>query len=179
MDSAPRCFGFLSNADSLCLADLTANDWLGKADAVSRGLLQSGNVKAFLCKDSSTCNNALANVTYFFAVAGDTTKGGASFTTDGSGRGPQNNADWSGTNHFDGSKEYWTGRTGGGIPDLWPTLPTGGSWAGTLCNTGGWASNSSGHSGAYGSSNDTDAGRWHQGNATCNTTRRLVCFVHP
>jgi hypothetical protein len=165
--------GGIAGADAKCLDDLTNNDWMGKADAVSRGLLNGANVKAFLC-----CNNALPNVEYFFAVSGDDTKGGASFTTDALGQGPGNTQNWAGTNYFDGAKEYWAGRNFG-TATAWSTT-AGGSAVTQRCST--WTVNSSvtpTNGGYVGASNGTGVDRWGASLIACNLTRRLVCFVHP
>lgn len=161
-----------SNADALCLADLTANDWMGKTDAQARGLLDSSHVRGFLCS-KSTCNQALANTEYFFAVSGDPAKGGASFTTDETGMGPNNAADWSGASYFDGNKSYWTGRTdwSGGI--LWGNGHPDGNYN---CNNWG----SPGVTARIGESSHTDEARWHHSSRACNSElHHLVCFVHP
>jgi hypothetical protein len=169
--------GGLSGADAKCLSDLTANDWMYKSDAQSRGLLDAAHVKAWLVAYNSA-NNAVAGVTYTFAVSGDATKGGATFVTDSNGLGPGNAQDWSGTNYFDGYKEYWTGRDTGDTATLWGTGWTG---AGTSLCYGGldWDTNSSGVTGRQGISSATDKTRFNHSTPTCDQTRRLVCFVHP
>lgn len=169
--------GSTTGADAKCLTDLTANDWLNKSDASSRGLLDSTHVKAWI--SGSSVNNALANVTYTFAVSGDNTKGGATFVTDSNGRGPGNTQNWSGTNYFDGYKEYWTGRDMGDTATLWGT----GSFdSDSFCFNGasGWSTNaSSPNKGKQGISSATDKNRFNHSKVACNLTRRLVCFVHP
>lgn len=67
--------GGIQSADSFCLNELTTYDWRGKANAQSRGLLNSTNVKAWLCSGSS-CQNLNAWQIYQFAVANDPDKGG-------------------------------------------------------------------------------------------------------
>lgn len=161
-----------AGADAKCLSDLTANDWLGKADAVSRGLLNSVNVRAFICPNS--CRRGVTGITYKFAVSGENTKGGASFVSDSNGDGPNNSQNWSGTNYFDGYKEYWAGYAGtselvsddGGVH--------GSSW---YCDT--WTNGTSGQTGGGGLSDSTTKGRWQGIRPTCDLEKRLVCWVHP
>lgn len=168
--------GGLSGADAKCLSDLTANDWMYKSDAQSRGLLDAAHVKAWLISYDSA-NNAMAGITYTFAVSGDATKGGATFVTDSNGLGPGNAENWSGTNYFDGYKEYWTGRDVGGTATLWGT---GRLDSDSMCyDTGGWTTNGSWRKGRQGISSATDETRFNHSQPTCDQTRRLVCFVHP
>jgi len=164
----------LEAADQLCLTDLTNNDWKGKADASARGLISAANVKAFLCRNG-TCNQAAPNETYYFAVSGDATAGGASFTTDGSGLGPGNSQNWAGINYFKGFKEYWTGRDTDN--DL--------SWMGShatngyeRCGFSGFLS-STGERGRIGISNGTDDDRWSARVVPCEDEYKLICFVNP
>jgi hypothetical protein len=101
--------GGRAGANATCLTELTTNTgWKGYSTANANGQLVSSKVFAFLC-DSSTCNNLTASTTYFFANAGNSSAGGASFTTDGSGLGPNDSADWSAANYFGGFYSYWTG----------------------------------------------------------------------
>lgn len=86
----------LSGADATCLSDLTANDWMGKGSA---GTLTAARVKAFLC-DDTTCNNLASSTQYYFARSSVPATGGASFTTDGTGRGPGDTNIWSGATRF-------------------------------------------------------------------------------
>ncbi len=161
--------GGMAGANAKCLADLTANDWLGKATST----VDATHVFAFICPNI-TCNNPLPNTTYNFAVSGDVTKGGASFTVDASQRGPGNNIAWTGTNYFDGIKEYFTGRSWSGTTSWWH-LPS--SDNNNNCNS--WTSNSAIVTGRYGNSNNTDHVRWGQWGPTCDIPKHLLCFVHP
>ena len=103
--------GDLSGADSKCLTDLTTNTgWKGYSDANVRGLLTSGNVHAFLC-NGSTCNNLNASASYLFADANNSGNGGASFTTDGSGVGPNDYCELVGSQLFR-RKLFLLGRQG-------------------------------------------------------------------
>lgn len=163
--------GGLVGANAKCLADLTTYDWMGKTDATTRGIVTASKVRAWLCQ-YTTCNNAIFGTEYFFAVAGDNTKGGASFTADGSGVGPGNTQNWSGTNYFDGAKTYWTGRSNGGT-----TTWTGGNGNSLLNCTGFGATTNDGY---YGNAASTGSFRW-SGTilAACTNVNRLVCFVDP
>src|SRR5206468_213933 len=77
----------------------------------SNGQLVSSHVHAFLCTGSS-CRNLQPSTTYYFANAGagSGAKGGASLTTDGSGLGPNDSANWAGASYFGTSASYWTDR---------------------------------------------------------------------
>lgn len=162
--------GNIAGADSKCLTDLTDNDWLNKADAVSRGLLNSTKVRAFLC-DNNTCINAVSGATYTFAVSGAPTIGGASFNIDMAGQGPGNTQIWSGTNYFGTAAEYWAGRATGSA-DLWPLNP------GSSAHCSNW-SQSSGYTGIYGLANTANAGRWNFSSMSCAAVKKLICLVHP
>lgn len=166
--------GGLSGADATCLTNLNAQPWLGKSDAQSRGLLTASKVKAFLC-DNTTCNNANASTTYRFARAGSATVGGASFTTNASGLGPNNSGRWSGATYFNNTLLYWTNR------DQLPSDNV--TWAGTSAGASNtclnWTTGSSATSGNFGSADFTNANRWYTTGQTCNVNLRLVCFVHP
>lgn len=164
--------GGLSGADAKCLTDLTDNDWLNKADAVSRGLLNGTKVKAFLCS-SSTCQNVIAGAHYTFAASGAPSIGGASFTADISSRGPGNTQNWSGVNYFGTAAEYWTGRAAGAA-DLWSTTEDGNN----RCY-GNWSVGTSGYGGGYGVANAVNGARWQNGSAGCTAVKKIICLVHP
>lgn len=169
--------GGLPGADAKCLSDLTNNDWMGKADAISRGMLANGNIHAFQCAGSA-CNSAMANVKYFFAVSGDPAAGGAHFTTDGTGLGPGNTQNWSGSNYFNGAKNYWSVRENVST-SLWTNTSSGGN-GNNKCNN--WASSSADYptfGGNIGQSNSIGISRWNSSPVACDSQRRLVCFVHP
>lgn len=167
--------GDLSGASATCLTELTTNTgWFGYSTANSRGELISAKVKAFLC-DSGGCNNLTASTTYFFANAGNSSAGGASFTTDGSGFGPNDNADWAAANYFGAAADYWMTRVS--------TSST--QWS----NTTAWNSNNfacqnvwsltGGQVGIIGNSSNTTSLRWSVGNVTCNNYVHLICYVNP
>ena len=164
--------GGIAGANAKCLSDLTANDWMGKADAVSRGMLDNENVKALMCRTS--CQTALSNVTYYFAVSGDNTKGGASFTTDSAGSGTGDAANWSGSTYFDGTKSYWTGLNASSATLWTSTSNHGGTW---YCSS--WNDGTSGTTGEDGTSNSTGITRWENSKPTCDNVRNLICMVHP
>ena len=169
--------GGLSGANSTCLTELTTNTgWKGYSTANGNGQLISGKVKAFLC-DGSSCNNLTASTTYFFANAGNSAAGGASFTTNSSGFGPGDNADWAAANYFGGTYFYWSMMGGTSSTTLW----TGASAINNTnfaCNT--WSSSSSGSSGFFANSAATDYNRWdNNNNYPCNNTYHLICFVNP
>ncbi len=169
--------GGRSGANATCLTDLTTNTgWRGYSTANSRGQLISSKVFAFLC-DSSTCTNLNASTTYFFANAGNSSAGGASFTTDGSGDGPNDSADWGAANYFGGSYPYWTANTGNSTT-AWGTTTNGSS---ALCNAGGvaWSGNGSYLGGQVGLSANTGSARWLADAYGCQSSINLICFVNP
>lgn len=167
--------GGLSGANAKCLADLTTHDWLGKGDAVANGQLDAGHVRAFLCAGSGTCQSTYPNTTYYFAVSGAPTRGGASFTTDGAGRGPVNNVNWFGTNYFDGLKTYWANRNIDNTP-VWSAAAS----ASSVLHCSTYSSASAADRGAIGESSNADGRRWNTGAGviSCDQTHRLICMVH-
>lgn len=184
-------------ANALCLTDLTTNTgWRGYADANARGILTSGKVRAFICDQYVGCNQLNANTTYYFADANDTTHGGESFTTDGSGLGPNYQRDWSLSNYFGSAYRYWVGGSDAGYAGS-NTQWGYGLWAaGVHCGTGfgSWNSSSSGMSGCAGVAGAMGRGGNGAytaeyggyaacvdgtGGDTCNQSDHLVCFVNP
>ncbi len=165
--------GGKSGADADCLSDLTANDWMGKTDANSRGLLISSKVKAFLCIGSG-CEMPHPSTRYFFAVSGDNTNGGAYFDADASGYAPNNAYSWSAPNYFGTGALYWTGLYGGSDDAFFINNPDGSNW-----RCGDWTSSSSGDGGTGGDGSTTNRNRWTGNANTCDQTLRLICFVHP
>ena len=102
--------GGLSGADSTCLTDLTTNTgWQGYSTAHSNGQLVASKVHAFLC-DASTCNNLMPLTNYYFANAGNSSAGGAYFTTNSSNVGPNDSNSWAAANYFFGTYSYWMNR---------------------------------------------------------------------
>lgn len=170
--------GGLSGADSKCLTELgtTYTSWRGYSAANTAGQITAQKVKAFLCDDYN-CNNLMPLTTYYFAYANDGTPGGASFTTDATGRGPNNSTAWSAANYFSGTYSWWSGRqddTGSGLDPLqWYNV------SGGYSCYGGWSSSSVSYDGIIGNTSTTDSHRWWSTNGKCNTSNRLICFVNP
>ncbi len=191
--------GSLAAADAKCLTDLTTNTgWRGYPDANSRGILTSGHVHALLCSDQGgqTCNEPSANTTYFFADANNVNHGGANFTTDGTGLGPNDSADWGASDHFGAYYTYWMDRgfSGTNYDTQWgsgnnsPNNDCGSSAADT------WSHATNGYSAyvAYTSfvepngDNVGSVSRWwdwnghaSNGTATCDQQLNLICYVNP
>ncbi len=167
-------FGGLAGANALCLTKLKSTDWMGKSSAT----LNSKTVKAFLCTDEVTdpsmCGDLKPNEEYSFAVMGAPGAGGAKFTTDGTGRGPGDSANWSGGTYFGGNYTYWSNRKTTGTATLWPND------AGGILSCVDWTSTSGAQWGGVGTSNNTNANRWTGSSPACNsTTPRYICVVHP
>src|SRR5262249_3990701 len=111
--------------------------------------------------------------TYFFAKVGDASAGGASFTTDTSGIGPNDAANWGAANYFSGLYYYRTGASWGGST----SSPWSGSSDGNTC--GGMSTGSSGALGVYGLSTTVDTHRWAFQNTSCDISQPIICFVNP
>jgi hypothetical protein len=167
----------LSCADALCLSDLTTNTrWRGYSTANSNGQLVAAKVHSFLCTNPA-CTNLMPLATYVFPNGGDSSAGGASFTTDASGVGPNDSADWSAANYFNGTYTYWTGNASNSAT-TWGTANSGTIF--NACDAGGqfWLGGS-GQSGSFGQSANTNGNRWIAAAATCNNSYQLICFVNP
>ncbi len=168
--------GGLAGANAACLTELTTTNtsWMGYAAANSAGQLIASKVKAFLC-DNSTCTNLTPLATYYFAVAGESGSGGASFTTDATGLGPGDSTIWSAANYFNGARTYWTGRDTTSS-SLWSnTTP-----ANNYYSCANWADNGgSGWSAIYGNSSSTIDNRWRTTGSPCGSPRSLICAVNP
>jgi hypothetical protein len=170
--------GDLAGADAKCLTEIgtTYTGWMGYSAANSNGQLISSKVHAFLC-DASACNTLMPVTTYYFANAGNSSAGGASFTTDINGIGPNDSADWSAANYFSGTYTYWTDNLGS-TSTAWGTAALGGGSSGG-CYGNGW-NNSAAYLGYTGMSGYTNASRWTEGSApTCDNSYHLICFVNP
>ena len=164
--------GGLSGADATCLTDLTTNTgWKGYSTANSNGLLTSSHVHAFLC-GLSTCNTLTPLATYVFANAGDSSAGGASFTTDSNGDGPNDSANWSAANYFNGTYTYWTANSGN-TSTAWSTVGNSNLYA----NCNGFST--TGVNGITGQSGYTNGSRWDANDLLCSTTYNFICFVNP
>lgn len=168
--------GGRSGANQKCLDDLTDNDWMGKADAVSRGLLSADKVRVFLCTASgyAACNHMLPGVSYVFAASGFPTHGGAVFGTDSSRLGPGDNENWAGINYFGLDARYWTNRS--------TTSTTQWASGGQLSAAAATCSSFTSESGTArpGWSNATTSARWNSvPDLECSVTANLICVVHP
>ena len=172
--------GGRDGADAKCLTELTTNtNWMGYATALSNGQLIAWKVRAFICDHrgggGEECLNLAPSATYYFAYAGDVTKGGAGMTMDGNGLGPNNNANWSDATHFGGSYGYWSDRTFGSDTVWGDNLQSTGADCGDA-----WVDGTSGANGFAPNTNNTDANRWYLGTfAACNVPQHLVCIVNP
>jgi hypothetical protein len=170
--------GNVSAIHATCLSDLTAHtDWKGFADAHARGLLVAANVRAFIC-GTPHCTSLLPSRMYAFANAGNAAAGGATFTTDSSGGGPGDDADWSDAAHFGATTPYWSDRLYG-TDTLWG-LDT---WSSTAdCSTAApWDTGTNAKSGGLGYPDQEGTGRWYPTSTVvgCATAAHLVCYVNP
>ena len=173
--------GDLAGADTKCLTELTTNTgWKGYAAANAGGILTASNVHAFLCDPNGTspCNNPVANTTYYFADANNSTHGGNRFTTDNGGVGPNDSADWSSASHFGATYTYWSDRTIGS-DTAWGI--NGWSTTGGCSTAGAWDTGTNAKTGAAPLTNNTDVYRWYGAgnNIACNNTEHLICYVNP
>jgi hypothetical protein len=181
--------GGVSGANTKCLTELQTYNFKGKASAT----VDASHVKAFICDEESNagaggvCNNLNASTRYNFAVAGNTALGGASFVTDGTGRGPGNSGtgtNWDVSDTYFGTANagalWWSGRTTSspGTASLWPNVSDNvycSNWSTSTSTTGG---NTTGK-GLAGALNATNANRWGDGYYGCANTYRLICLVNP
>jgi hypothetical protein len=169
--------GGVAGANASCLSDLTANDWMGKAAAVAAGQLVAGKVRALLVNMlGGTPQIGLPLTTYYFARSGAPAVGGANFTTDSLGRGPNNTIAWSAYNYFGIAEYYWTHFTADNYNDnQWAEYAP--SCCAQPCS--GWTTASPGQTGGVGYSGSYNARRWSWLSSSCDVPSRLVCFVHP
>ena len=176
--------GSLAAADAQCLTELgtTHTGWKGYTTANANGQIVSSKVHAFLC-DTGTCNNLMPQTTYYFANAGNSAAGGASFTTDAAGFGPYDGTSWAGATYFSGTYNYWSNRTNSSCWDS--SAFGGGPGQSTNAACGTWNSASSGSTGVSGNSAQTDWKRWGSGwcmsatTSTCDSSLNLICLVNP
>lgn len=174
--------GNISGANAKCLSDLTTNtSWLGYSTANSNGQLIASKVRALLC--DSSCNTFMPLTTYYFANAnaGSGSAGGASFTTDSSGNGPNESSNWSAANRFSGTYSYWSNYASGSNTIIAPSPQNEGD---ASCR--GFTFSDVGGSSVIGQSGWSDDRRWNGFYATgalttstCNIQRNLVCIVNP
>ena len=164
--------GNITGAHAKCLTDLTNYNWNGKTEAISRGLLNSTKVRAWLCVGSA-CQNMVPNVNYQFAVSGAPNKGGATIKVAADGVTHNNTQNWSGYNYW-GAATYFTGRTGGGVNTV---------FGGTIynpCRNWTYTGPSGSDYGPQANSNSTGTERWNTTQySTCNQLHKLVCLVDP
>jgi hypothetical protein len=156
--------GGFAGATSKCITELGTENWLGKGT-----LTVTSTVEAFVL------NPALdPNTEYKFAVAGQPTIGGASFTTDGFGVGPNDSADWSGATYFGGTYAYWS--------DLHHSSATAWQFDDTdvVSDCSGFTDNGFA-AGNTGASNKAGFKRWNDTDVAtlCPATNRLICVVNP
>jgi len=142
--------GGISGADLKCLTEVNNYDFKGKPSGVT---FTQDQVFAFLC-DSSSCFNLKPNEVYTFARLGNTAYGGATFTTDSSGRGTGDRNWWGPVDHqgnpvmdyFGGysGEKYWTGRNvlgGFAIDEYWSENPHTYTCADWSVDQGNWGIN--------------------------------------
>lgn len=174
-------FQNLQAADSDCLTDLTTNTgWKGYATANANGQLIATKVHAFMC-NGEYCNNPLPLTTYYFSNANNSLAGGAFFTTDSYGDGPQDSADWGAANYFSGAYTYWSNRNINNGDSIWATTPL--CNYNPSCNCSDWSTTFG--FGAVGVTTAESHDRWGWGPfggdeaIACSTSLRLICFVDP
>lgn len=170
--------GGRSGGDSKCYTELTSTytGWRGYSTANANGLLVPAHIHALLC-DSTTCSNLKASTTYNFAVADNAVAGGATFTTDSSGNGPSDSADWAASNYFGNYYNYWSNMGNTGSSTKWTGTPYFPGNPNAVCTN--FTVNTSGLSAIYGSSSNIDYHRWVITSIACNKTLNLICFVDP
>lgn len=170
---------------SICAYDLWSYNWNGKDEALAAGTLYLENITAFVCgssKDGVSCDDfykLAADREYFFARSGSATAGGDSFITDTSGRGPNNNEDWSVSSKFGADARYWTGIRStnstrwGYVTDVSQNCTT------SLNHlNGAFTSESSASDAIVGRSAATDENRWNNTTRACSTKQRLICVIN-
>jgi hypothetical protein len=171
--------GGLNGADADCLTELTVTNtsWQGYSTANSNGQLIASKVHAFLCTAVAYCNNLMPLTTYYFANAGNPSAGGASFTTDSNGLGPNDNNNWSGANYFGGTYSYWGNRGSNGLST---TAFSNANASGVEACSATWVSAANSQTGWFGASANTTNLRWNTSiTDTCDATLNLICFVNP
>ena len=171
--------GYRDGADALCYTELTVTNtsWMGYATANSNGQLTRSHIHAFIC-DNFNCNNLMPLTTYYFAVANNGSAGGASFTTDSTGLGPNDSANWSAANYFSGTYTYWVDM-GTTSSSVWSGASANGGSNNICWSAGPWKDSTGGLSGTIGVSTNTNGSRWNAGTGLCSNTYNLICFVNP
>ncbi len=163
----------LANADTVCLQGLTSSSWREK----EKYFVDKLTVKSFLC-DSTSCNNLEPNMTYQFATTSGASYGGATFTTNAQGQGPNESANnWNAGTYFGSSNYFWTGRAAG-TTTLWATTP---QTTGSACSN--WTNNANTTTnGVYGYTGTTGSSRWAYSYNYCTGSYQqyyLLCSVTP
>lgn len=169
--------GSISGANAKCFTELssTYTSWRGYATALANGQITAGKIGALIC-NSGTCSNLMPLTTYYFAYANSGTPGGASFTTDASGFGPNNSNSWAAANHFSGTYTYWMNRDDASGDATWSSDLD--EWNGS-CSDYSSNDDNSGWFGRTGASGSTDNDRWSGSTVGCSSSHRLVCYVNP
>ena len=172
--------GGMMGANMECLSQLMTHDWMGKGDAMARGLLDPMKVRAFLC-DQNICMDGAPNAEYRFASMQNAANGGASMYTDGSGLGPGDSASWDDTSHFGDlgtgqNMRYFTGRAAGSDTTRWPSMNYGAGYT----NCGDWSATTGGTAGGLpGHTNAMRWAQWSQSDSCSQTNHSIICWVHP
>jgi len=170
--------GGYDGAHAKCYADLVANDWMGKADASSRGLLTAEKVRSFICIGHK-CESPRPYAAYYYARSGNPAIGGEVLINDVYGNGPNDVFNWSTSTRFGISTSYWAYRRLSNMANNrwgWGTSIAAQS-SEDSCN--GWTSNASNRTSRVGATNFTDSRRFDNGTMSCNTMLPLICLVHP
>lgn len=172
--------GGTAGADEKCLTELTTKTtWRGYADAQARGILTASKVRAFLCIADNNCAMVLPYATYAFATVGSPHTGGATFTSNAEGGGPNDSANWAAYNYFGTSGFYWAGRvSNSGYNNT--TWPTSGGNVSYRCS--GYTTSDADIYGGMGAIHTTGANRYYSSSSSvmkCSTRNHLVCIVDP
>jgi len=172
--------GTLAAADATCLTDLTTNTgWQGYSTANSNGQLVSGKVHVFLCTGTNgtdTCNNLMPLTTYYFANAGNSSAGGASFTTTSGSLGPNDTNSWAAANYFSGTYTYFSNRTATSN-SVWANTPSASN--ANTCNGFSNSTSAFNYAGATSASTTSTRCLAPAVNFTCDQSAHLICFVNP
>lgn len=163
--------GGVTGVDSKCLTELTTNtNWKGYSTANANGQLIASKVHGFVGNQ----DYLMPITTYSFARVGDSTVGGATFTTDSSGSGPNDYADWAAANYFSVSAYFWTAITqyGSTSDTNWTN-----AWDGNNCYN--FTTSTSAGTAQAGYSAATNRSRWTANLMSCDTLLPIVCYVNP
>lgn len=176
-------WGGIAAANSACFYDLVNSDWKGKADAISGGKLIPSKVRVFECEGGNIpCQKPMASTTYAFAVLGDASKGGATFTANANGQGPGDSNAWSGSAYFGSVVNYWTGwdetnlSTPGNGTTLWGYGSHNNNNNGSCLR---WDYGYGDKAARIGYSAATNSQRWNSGSLACDEITHVICMVDP